>query len=1547
MMLPVSAPGAIKRTLRSRSNTSYDPRLNDLVKRIVTSNGRLMTETEIYRIKDDLRELPAARAINLLFSTLFAPNAATKKAPIELFDNLLQNPRIPFPLKKQLFNEIPFDLRSTDLYHSYMFAADSNDRFEEIKKTFEEMRSRKMASFKTYALFIRSNGRNGLMHEAERAFGEAVSQGCADARVYASYIRSLAKGTPLEKIQSLFDQASKIFEMDVLVCNAFINKAGMLGHFEAAEKVFMQLRERWMADRASYTTFIKISFLNNRYDLAKKAFEEAVEYGYYDKKTLNCYIDVSGKRENYDEALKAYKLSQTRDMSDHITYISFIFAACHTNHFEEASQAFNKGMEKYSDCEDLYTSYIKAMNESGCFEETERAYRLAIKRKEFHTSIFEHFIYGAGKCKKEAEAKEAFDLAENLQMLDAYVCSRYIDASALCGNFSEAKRGFDKLVEIDRVDAIAISRYLVACRKFSEYGEADRSYEISKSLGIVDSSIGSTMIDIQNDRSDLNSALRVYDEIKQLNKLDERAYNSYLKALTQNFDVNGAIKQMDEMIRLNAENEFSYVLIINMFGMNGNYQDAERYFMLAKSRKHTELNVYTAFINICAHNAKFEEAKSAFIEAKHLGYTNNLKLMNVFLNICGTDEESIDAVYKDIISRFEHNIYTATTYIRSMSKYGSLQKARSAFEAALKAGLKDSALYTAFMDALRIHNKLEEAMALFKKTREMGLADSRAYNCYINCNPPDLDDIAKEAIDSDIADFAVYSSLMSIHRNNFNEVQSLFELARAKNKVSASCYGTYISATIKANRFSEAMKAYKEAVENKMYDPSLFNSFMQASKVAGREDLVYSTYETAKSLGLADPFTYSIIIKTKMDAKGTFKDVMAILEECIKANTLDTVVYINCIKAAANECKLLEVKKLFEEAKSRNFINEELYCVYISSLSFIARKLKVKVIDKTSELSFETIKEVFLEAKAAGYYSEDLLVQYINSAAKYGRFDEAEEGLLVLFQKGIKTDVIRQAVQNWKIIHALLPETNRVEPANANQKLFSSVYPIWTRFKRRRKNDIINESIRLPETPPRLLEKVDKSIAIVDKDGKNPVHIILKEIFVSLAQKANANRLNMDEGYLGGGAVGYCMPLSAFEEAFEACAGSEEAPFLGDEDKTAIANIYEDRYCLPPNDWDFKFTISTKKAGDVESFPVNLDMELCAKTGLKPAEAKSHYSHKTVFINKDGNTFALKRFVDSSGEAYEMVWASKLARTNLFYSDAPYIPLGKITRKNAKKSVEVKSDQGSLKESLVFNLLKRLKAYEPDTINEFGFASYLSKIATGYLGDDEKLELHAIKTFVQLNDPMPFLENARDNHLQKSTDGALALLFNLCSMMIKYGYVLEVETLISKVKPLFRKPAQDPFFQALHELWILKGVPFMEVKAALEAIALLTLSNQTKIDEHIGEQILQFTHQKYSFLLPITPLNTLTALRSSNRIEDVKKIIQMFEPSLDRATATALGFTNLMFSDLNLLAGREVTQEAPPPNVLPVEVIPPALPSTPQKPGWIKSCYLWTKSWFY
>ncbi|MFN4174413.1 MAG: hypothetical protein ACK4HV_04845, partial [Parachlamydiaceae bacterium] len=503
---------------------------------------------------------------------------------------------------------------------------------------------------------------------------------------------------------------------------------------------------------------------------------------------------------------------------------------------------------------------------------------------------------------------------------------------------------------------------------------------------------------------------------------------------------------------------------------------------------------------------------------------------------------------------------------------------------------------------------------------------------------------------------------------------------------------------------------------------------------------------------------------------------------------------------------------------------------------------------------------------------------------------------------------------------------------------FTKSYCLWLRFNARRKSNVVGSVRVLHGLPQKIRDQVENEQIIVDTTFKKETSVKLKRLFQSFAFDAQTKKTSLEGSFLTGGAVGFCLDKQVYIDSFECCAGTEKDPYFNDESIKAFDEVYNERFQSEPNDWDFKFNVLSKKPEVIASLPDRLNKELGDQNAMPFPGFKENYAHKQAFINKDGNLFAVRRLVKKEGGAIEFVWGSQFARDNLFLSDAIRIPIDRITFKNSKKPIVLEAAHSSVEESAIYCLLKRLKACDPETINEFGFANYFAKLSTGYLGDDEKLEAKAIQTFLNHPDLIPLLESARDNHLHKSTEGALALIFNLCALLVTNGYSLEAEKLVEKAKPLFNK-TDNPFFKQLKELWIDRRFAFMEIKAAVEAIALLTHPRYAKIDEHNGKKILQLTVSGYSFILPIDPYNTLKAIEISyHHKEDLIHFVKVLPCTLTAELSLVLGFTNEQWKALSELAG---LPSLPASNVLP-EV---HAESAAIRGSWLKSSVNWALSW--
>ncbi len=1531
-----------------KTNQAYSSKLEPLIKKIATSEGRLMLAEELTQLNAKIiTERQPERILTKINEAL--SNGAPKRALTDLFSIIIEHRYIPYGLKKLLLNQIPLREKTEGIYHAFIAASDEADDFEQIKKLFDEMRSRSMLKIHTYILYMRSSARKGLLNETKRAFDDAKKSDCHSDLIYSNYINAIGRSASFDEIERVFKEAQihsgQKSEYPV-VFNAYLQQAGYHNKLEQVVlPIFKQLRDQWIADRATYTTFIKAASLNGRFDLAKEAFDEALEYDYYDVKTFNAYIYCAGKANRFDEVERAFRLAHECKRVDVITYISYMIAAINNREYPKAHQVYKKAQSIYPHNLDIYTSYTNSMAEHNQLDYVHEAYTSAINDDFFEPAIFEFMIYASGTSKNEKVARDAFELSLKQKCADAKVCTRYINAMGECGNFGEAKRGFDALEELEEHDRVSLSRYIKICTKFSQIEEAKRSYEIAKSLKILDSAIVSTYIEAQSTSKSLKDAEDVFKKAVADNLADTPTYNMWLKVLCWNSKLEEALEHFETMIKLDLDDFQSYILMLNMYAFCKKYDQAKAVFKRAKVRKRLDTFLYAAMIHAASIHKDLKTAKELFNEAKDI--FPSLKLYNCYLDTLGDlgSTKEVEALFNEIKTKYGSDIYSYSSYIYIMGNRNEMDKAETAFNEARSLGLCDPHLYNSYMDCLRKVGRYDEAMALFHEAFQRGAIDSRSYSCYLNCNPPDLDTFAKEALENNRVDREFYNSLMGIEgkRDNFARVVDLFKLAKRRKKVNEVTYTEFIHQAGKFNRYDLANEAFEEAKALGYKTDRVYNCILQAAKISKRKEDFCKLFEESKSLNIADQFTYSIYMQTAYESEN-YEEAKAAFEEARKLNKLDPVNYIIYFRVLARLGNSVDLKTAYEEAKSQGKTSNDFFAVYIDSLARISSRLKREntarnLLSVDENLSLEDIKGAFLEAKKEGIDSEDLLLQYINAAAKQGQFDEAERALAEHYLNGKRTDVIRQSVQNWKIIHTLRPVSNHNKIGFEKcPHSFTRTYPLWLRFNARRKSNIIGSVRVLHGLPQKIRDQVENDQVIVDTTFKKETSLKLKRLFQSFAFDAQTKKTSIEGSFLTGGAVGFCLDKQVYIDSFECCAGTEKDPFFDEDSTKAFDEVYRERFQSEPNDWDFKFNVLTKKPEVVASLPDRLDIELDAQSVMPLSVAKESYSHKQAFINKDGNLFAVRRVVKKEGGAYEFVWGSQFARDNLFLSDANRIPIDRITFKNSKKPIVLEAAQGTVEESAIYCLLKRLKACDPETINEFGFANYFAKLSTGYLGDDEKLEAKAIQTLLNHPDLIYLLESARDNHLHKSTEGALALIFNLCTLLITNGYSVEAEKLVEKAKPLFNK-TDNPFFKLLKELWIDRRFAFMEIKAAIEAIALLTHPHYSKIDEHNGKQILQLTVLGYSFILPIDPYNTLKAIEISyNHKEDLIHFIKVLPCTLTTELARTLGFTHEQWKALSELAG---LPSSPISNELPV------VNSEPEaiRGGWMKSSVNWVLSW--
>lgn len=732
---------------------------------------------------------------------------------------------------------------------------------------------------------------------------------------------------------------------------------------------------------------------------------------------------------NWEKIEGLYREAQERRLANHFANNAFIqLATAHRRPFSVIQETFETGPKEISSV----NIFIQCARKYKEFQAAEKAFREAPLKDKF---TFTNFIVVAGEAKETEAVFRAYEEAKRLGVVDELLENSFIhatrdlkEAERVLGNredltpiayqglikaadeennFFAIDKYFKEAVASHKVSSALFYLYIGITSKYKKWDEGQAAYEESKKTfpddPYIEKAYQKTIFEYALDQNDLDRAFEHVsrDDMYSINRLMQAAN------LNHRFDL------VQKYYRELPKDEVTYTCFIHAMGRSGrqnlttiaqSYQEAlEHYpncieitnaYITAMGNMNAESTAYVAFdnarqkglttpITYCAMISacrSYPLAQAVYRLGKESGKVD-VNVMNCFMQkaLDAKDFHTGEAIYKEILEKRIGDRISFVVFLKGAALLGK----KDAVEHAWANGpQRDIHFKNSYMGALFSLNQIDQAKACFQSLVREGSADLYTYLTYAKYLPDE----------TTILDRA--PSSIREHRyfqKDPNLVMRAFEEAHHKDSID---YAKYINAAGKMERSAYAYKAFCEAKERGCADAYVYNSMMFAAKQTGRMELFDEIFQEAKSLGIANPATYCMMISIDPDYfheaislfskdltpiynayihHAKWEDLLRAFEYALDHGLANEITYATFIDRAGKRGKFELAKITFRRAKALGQLNLIGYNSYMYA-AFLSNNWKVvhdlyKEIPEPNEVTYST---------------------YINAAACMGHFSHAE-----------------------------------------------------------------------------------------------------------------------------------------------------------------------------------------------------------------------------------------------------------------------------------------------------------------------------------------------------------------------------------------------------------------------------------------------------------------------------------------------------------------------------------------------------------------------------
>ena len=273
--------------------------------------------------------------------------------------------------------------------------------------------------------------------------------------------------------------------------------------------------------------------------------------------------------------------------------------------------------------------------------------------------------------------------------------------------------------------------FLETCGKTGQYAAAEEAFRQATAEGIIDEKLCQTFISaIGKDQKLLSSLPQLLD------RAIEQEIGSRMLCIVL-IDVAGkgraleiARKAFEKAKEKKWDDEECHAAWIRAVGRSEGVAAAQKAFEVAIDLYPKSPSIHNAFLEVSIEAKNLLLAKQIFERTPPNAVAFNM-LLNT-LSIAGEKFENIESLFQAAVSSGAADLITFTTFI-AIAGAARFQKAKVAFDIALKQGLQDPQLATSILDIASKAGQFTAAQEIFEKATEEGYRDMKMCDVYIDC----------------------------------------------------------------------------------------------------------------------------------------------------------------------------------------------------------------------------------------------------------------------------------------------------------------------------------------------------------------------------------------------------------------------------------------------------------------------------------------------------------------------------------------------------------------------------------------------------------------------------------------------------------------------------------------------------------------------------------------------------------------------------------------------------------------------------------------------